>query len=592
MKHYNCFLYNVSRETQEGWNKMAAITPQTTITFYANIPLDNRYVNTLYFESPTQQAQYFAQRRVTAMTGCTYQRQTAKIRASVPIKTLMNCNYLSFYNPNFEERTFYCFIKSVDYVNNECTEVSFEIDVIQTYWFDCTLHQCFIERGHTSDDTIGKNLIPEGLETGEYVISSWTHTTALEPMCIVVAATVDEDGNPVAGGYYSNVYSGVKLHVFREADAVNQFLRKLTDLNKADAVVNIFMQPYTFSTGAGEVPKRSEFNITKPYSSISGYVPQNKKLFTFPYNILTITNGEGISANFHYEFFADNPCNFLVIGSMCTTPQAICVPNKYKGTESLNYDEKLVLDGWPQCAWNIDTYKAWLAQNANLLDWQDNTSAMLLRNADFRAGTATDSSILNLLGSAVTSAGAGAALGAGVGSIIPGAGTAVGAGIGAIGGTLTGLASSAYNAWKQPVENTINIQSVQNQIDGILAARQDHATTPPQAVGGGSSTVMQGLGLKTFFIYQKQITAEFARIIDNYFQMYGYAQHKVAMPNIHARTRFTYIKTKGSCITGNAPVWAVSAINKIFDNGITWWNDYVGVGNYTFANPTIPGGEY
>ena len=103
---------------------------------------------------------------------------------------------------------------------------------------------------------------------------------------------------------------------------------------------------------------------------------------------------------------------------------------------------------------------------------------------------------------------------------------------------------------------------------------------------------MQGLGLKSFFIYQKQIRAEFAKIIDNYFSMYGYAQHKVTIPNIHARTRYTYVQTKGCNVVGNAPVLAITAINRIFDNGITWWADYSGVGNYTYPNPTIAGGDY
>ncbi len=520
---------------------------------------------------------------VSSMIECTYQRQAAAIRASVPIRTLMNCNYLFFENPNYENRKFYAFIRNLTYINNEVTEVSFEIDVIQTYWFDCQLKQCFVERGHTSNDTIGSNQVPELLETGEYITRWSGHTTALEPMVIVVAAAVDAEGNPANGGYYSNVYSGVKLHVFQTALEVDSFLKKLTDLNKADAIVNIFMMPHTFSEGAGTAPKRNTFTIQKPYTDINGYTPQNKKLYCYPYNILHLTNGEGISADLRYELFTSNACDFDVIGSMCTTPQAICLPRSYKGQE-INYEEKLVLDGWPQCAWNIDTYKAWLAQNANLLDWQDNTANMMLRNANYSNQKNTDTSIINLLGTAATSG----LMGAGVGSLVPGIGTAIGAGAGA----LTGLVKSGYDALTRPAENTINIQNVQNQINGVLAQREDHATTPPQAVGGGSSTVMQGLGLKSFFIYQKQIRAEFAKIIDNYFSMYGYAQHKVTIPNIHARTRYTYVQTKGCNVVGNAPVLAITAINRIFDNGITWWADYSGVGNYTYPNPTIAGGDY
>lgn len=562
---------------------MAIIDPGTRICFCSDVPLDNRYNHTLYFASRAVQEQYFATKITAQMNNCTYARQTGRIRASTSISVLQNCNYLFFINTNFENRYFYAFITGVHYINNELTEITWELDIMQTYLLDCQLHQCFIERGHTSNDTIGSNQIPEGLETGEYTTIYNAHTTALEPMCIVVAATVDEDGNPVSGDFYSNVYSGVKFHVFREAGLVNSFLNKLTTLNKADAVVNIFMMPYTFAVGSGQSPKYNDFQLAKPYSTIDGYTPKNNKLFCYPYNLLHLTNGEGISADFRYEFFSTENCQFWVVGSMATTPQAVCIPRYYKGMVT-NYDEKLVLDGWPQCAWNIDTYKAWLAQNANLIDWQDNTALMLQRNADYRAGKSTDMSIINLLGSAASAAGIGAA----AGSVVPALGTGVGAAVGAT----VGLAKAGYEAWQQPVENTISMQQVQNQIDGILAQREDHATTPPQAVGGGSSTVMQGMGLKTFFIFEKQIRAEFAKIIDDYFTMYGYAQHKIATPNIDARTRFTYIKTKGSMISGAAPVWAISSINRIFDNGITFWHDYTGVGNYTFPNPPKAGGEY
>lgn len=566
---------------------MAFIEPTTTIHFCSNVPLDNRYINTLLFDDRGQQQLYFAQRTTTSMTGCYYQREGRSIRASVPISQLYNCNYLYFINPNFENRYFYAFIKNLTYINNEVTEVTFEIDFMQTYFLDCQLHQCFIVRGHTSDDIIGKNQVPETLETGEYIITEWNHTQALEPMCIVVAATVDEEGNPVEGGYYSLVYSGVKLHVFREAAAVDAFLKKLTDLNKADAVVNIFMMPYTFSVAAGTAPKLSTFRTAKPYSTIDGYTPQNKKLFTYPYNILHISNGEGISADLRYEFFSTDTCEFNVWGSMCTTPQSVCVPTHYKGA-AINWDEKIVLDGWPQCAWNIDTYKAWLAQNANLLDWQDNTNLMRERQISRAYDRGAIKSVVNVLGSAVTSGAAGAAAGAGLGAALG----PIGAGVGGVIGGLAGIVPSLMGASDVGYNAELQAENLQNQIEGTLAMREDHATTPPQAVGGGSSTVMQGLNLKTFFIYKKQIRAEFAKIIDQYFTMYGYAQHKVATPNIDARTRFTYIQTTGSNVTGNAPVWAVAAINSIFDHGITFWRDYSGVGNYLFPNPTKPGGDY
>lgn len=564
---------------------MPLIEPSTVIYFCSDVPLNNLYTDTLYFTTAEQQRAYFGNKIAFTMRNCTYQRENRSIRVSSAISAIDKCNYLYWINPAFENRWYYAFVTGYNYVNNEITEVTFEIDVIQTYFLDCSLRQCFVERGHTSDDTIGKNRVPENLETGEYKSINFTHTTALDKLVICVASTAYSDGENVSGSIYAGVYSGVRIFAFDTAAEVNSFLKGLTDQNKADAVVNIFMMPHTFTVNENGAIKFNDFNIAKPYTTIDGYAPRNKKLFLYPYNVLHISNGEGVSADFRYEEFTSDPCHFEVIGSMCSTPQAICVPTLYKGVQGRNFEEKLVLDGWSQCAWNIDTYKAWLAQNANLIDWQDNTSLMLQRHVQTRNTQTSVGAVINTIGSAI------------------GAGTQIGMAMASHGATLQsnpqgfassmlGLGSSLSNAYFQDKSNQINIENVQNQIDQILAMREDHATTPPQAIGGGSSTVMQGLGLKSFFINQKQITAEFAKIIDDYFTLYGYAQHKLAHPNIHARQRYSYVKTKGCVVTGNAPVWAVSAIARIMDTGITWWADTTNVGNYTADNPTIAGGEY
>lgn len=563
------------------------INPTTEICFCHDVPLDNRYQNTFWFANRASQEAYFRGKVLASMTNCTYQRTYRSIRASIPIQTIMNCNYLFFQNPEFEARFFFCFITDIRYVNNDMTEVFFEIDVMQTYFPDCTMKQCFIERAHTANDAVGANTIPEGLEYGDYVCLDMVHTTAIEPMVICVAATVDETGNPVQGGYYSNVYSGVKINVFDSAAEANEYLKLLTENNLVDAVVNVFMMPHTFSEGASTVPKENEFHIQKPYTSINGYVPKNKKLFISPYNVLYVTNGEGTAAVYNYEYFSDATITIKVYGSMCTTPQAILVPWNYKGVIQ-NWDEKLTLDGWAQCAYNIDTYKAWLAQNANIIAWQDDNAAMQRAHQEYQAGKSTDSAILNMLGSVIGMGAAGVVAGSAAGSI----GGLPGAAVGGIGGGIIGGIRGINQAIRQPVENTIQMQNLENEIAQTMAIRKDHSTMPPQAVGGGGSTVMQGLGLKTFFIYRKQIRAEFAKQIDRYFTVYGYAQHKIAFPNIHARSRFSYVQTKGSNVYGNAPVSVIAAINKIFDAGITFWADYIGVGNYEADNNPLGGGDY
>ena len=59
--------------------------------------------------------------------------------------------------------------------------------------------------------------------------------------------------------------------------------------------------------------------------------------------------------------------------------------------------------------------------------------------------------------------------------------------------------------------------------------------------------------------------------IDKFFNMFGYAINKVGVPNIHARSRYTYIKTNSSNVTGSIPSDDKDIINEIFNKGIRFW---------------------
>ena len=80
-----------------------------------------------------------------------------------------------------------------------------------------------------------------------------------------------------------------------------------------------------------------------------------------------------------------------------------------------------------------------------------------------------------------------------------------------------------------------------------------------------------------------------ARCIDDFFTRYGYAIHQNAVPNLCARTRFTYVKTVDCTISGNLPNNYSQQIVDIMNNGITFWNDKTSVGNYEIANNIISG---
>lgn len=70
-----------------------------------------------------------------SLTAQTYQRvNKGTMRVGLSADSCYDCNYLMFQNSGFGSKWFYAFITSVEYVNNAVTEITFEIDVMQT-WF-------------------------------------------------------------------------------------------------------------------------------------------------------------------------------------------------------------------------------------------------------------------------------------------------------------------------------------------------------------------------------------------------------------------------------------------------------------------------
>ena len=145
------------------------IEPNTNIKICKGVPLDNTYLNTLWFNDTSSQNAYFASKIKYNLTAQSYQRVVkGKMRIEIKSENLYDCNYLCFQNTSFGTKWFYAFILNVEYVNNVTSEITFEIDVMQTYLFDATLKSCFVEREHSLTDNIGDNLIPENLDTGDY----------------------------------------------------------------------------------------------------------------------------------------------------------------------------------------------------------------------------------------------------------------------------------------------------------------------------------------------------------------------------------------------------------------------------------------
>ena len=91
----------------------------------------------------------------------------------------------------------------------------------------------------------------------------------------------------------------------------------------------------------------------------------------------------------------------------------------------------------------------------------------------------------------------------------------------------------------------------------------------------------------TCFFGRVSVTAQMAEVIDNYFDMYGYAVKRVKYPNVHSRQYWNYIKTIGCNIHGDIPADSHRKLCKIFDDGMTFWHDPTHFEDYSQDNAPI-----
>lgn len=114
---------------------------------------------------------------------------------------------------------------------------------------------------------------------------------------------------------------------------------------------------------------------------------------------------------------------------------------------------------------------------------------------------------------------------------------------------------------------------------------QDHSKTGSSVGGAIAGNTEINNNLKDFYLYAMSIKDEFARIIDDYFSLYGYAVHRVKVPNFEGRYTWNYVKTAGCVFKGyDIPLQMQMQLAASLDAGMTFWHTPDNFGDYTQDN--------
>ena len=118
---------------------MADFVPSTIVKVLKDVPLDSTYSDTIKFTSVGAQTAFFSGKAKYSFTDFTYQRVNSSVSAPrgprsirVPrvADDLYDCNYVMFQNANYGTKWFYAFIKQVNYINPNNTEIIYELDEV------------------------------------------------------------------------------------------------------------------------------------------------------------------------------------------------------------------------------------------------------------------------------------------------------------------------------------------------------------------------------------------------------------------------------------------------------------------------------
>ena len=528
--------------------------------YLLNVPLEDDMKNTLYFASSSAQHTYFENNIGKTYTNVSYVSETKTFRCKDEIDTIRQYNYIMWQNTAYSNKWFYAFIKKMEFVSGGFTDVIYEVDPLQTYMFDITVRPSFIEREHTNDDTVGNNLIPEGLEHGEYVtngevikMSQYNHTYFV--INADKAPSTNASGQPTGNTtYYSTNTGGLpmsgNLFLFDNMPTLtNAFLTYSRMEGGLDHIKNVYvaneftingndyefgdfeLDEYAYYKYKGRSnPVETTSTVVAP-TTLQGYTPRNKKLLSAPYQYMLLSNNNGGVNELDYEYFSNR--NSMVIkakGIPTVGGSIVAYPMNYKGATD-NYNEGIMGGKLPTLSWSGDAYTNWLTQNA------------------VNIGTNMATNALGIGASAL----AGALTG----------------GVGAVIGLSAGM--SSINAVTSQLTELYNHSIVPNTFSG-------------NTNGGDVSTAGK---MNNIYIWKMSITSQFAEILDSYFDLYGYKTNKVKTPNVAHRQNWWYTKTINANIIGNVPNDEMNKIKEAYNSGLTFWRNPSNFLNYSVSNGIV-----
>lgn len=506
------------------------VTPNTIVKLYSGIPCDPTYQNVLQWDTVEEQNEFFAnQVPVATYTDFQFLDGSRELRIPRQMENCYHINYVAYQNHRYGNKWFYAFVEDMRYLSPESTALVLSQDIWASWQFDLTFNRSFVARECVSNDTIGANTLPEKVELGTYVATKTTVDKFSGLGLVMLTSEIPSEHHAgLIDAIPPQKYGGLPNPCYTYnfgllADVNYGSVKAVIDAFAAEGKSDAIISFYIAASVGTQFPVATE--VYKYTTGLAVRTPNYsaRNNKLYTYPYCALAfHSLNDTQILRYELFADVPKAEVAV-PFGADPAVACTPMDYEGMD-YNVKYQVSVSGFPLLPWIADYYQNWLAQN--------------------KAGRTAKiaSAGLSMIGAIAT-------------------------------GNPLAIAGGAVNA----------VSVISN-----LVAEQERAKIVPDTLTGSAnaSDVNTANGRNGLYSECMCIRPEYAKVIDDYFSMYGYSVNRNKAIELHTRSNWNFIQTVGCNVIGNCPAPALNRIKDMFDNGVTLWHN--GNFNYgTLANPII-----
>ena len=578
---------------------MAYGQKETTI-YLTNVDWCNDYKDVMLFDNDSDQINWFKLNPATYsalstddyrfIDGAGFSEQKS-IKVSMRPEVAQGFNYL-FYRNSSDSSWRFCFIKYVNFVDYETSEIFLELDIFQTYQFKFELADCFIKRETVKvdnvfnaalEDTPYKNqhemLISRinfndgaGFRPYVYAVNfkaRWNHEEEFTDFNYLDftagdiyqtgvnrngALLVFDNFSDLTNFIYGQQSAGINItESFLEFGIVsNSMISSEVCICRSSAHNSIELKDNTVA-GYNYMPVHDlpyyndrdrvvEINKPQELKTRTGgtYSPHNEKCLMGPYQKVKI-KAMNYEREFYFEDFNTNSiASFEYCYSYTNGFKMYVYPKNYK-KQDYDFAQVIELPISATFPYLADQFHDWLISNSNMIAAKQNDITMQQ-----------------------------------VGGIAAIIGGAVQIGVGAFtGGGLiaTGLATAAGG-----ISSLTDASINEDELRGSIVDQENKLGFEPIGTATDSLFTLSRRIKPTVELWQTD--GNLIKKIDNYYSAFGYNVSRFDTPKLHNRANWDYLQL-GKCNikkAGSASTYMSisenNAIKKMFENGIRIWHTY------------------